>query len=365
MAKLRIALIGAGLVGQAEHAFYLWEGRERFELAALIDPSAAVRASLGERYGIRHLLADTSGLAGLDIDAAVIAAPDAFHVDLATQALDAGLHVLCEKPLALTLSGCDHIRAARNRSGRVVQVAYMKRHDPAYRKALEFLPDRIEDIKLISVEVNDPDHEPFVAHLPITWPGDLPDRLRSETRSRSAALLAESAARPLGEAESRALGGGFLSAMVHDVAVVHGMLDHLGTPLPTRADFGTVFDEGRGVQLGFALPGGGRVAMTHLNLPGVPDYTERLTVYTKKRIVELTFPSPYLRHLPTWLGVRQSGGGNALETIDFRASYEEAFREQLRAFHAAVTEGGPIIASVEEARADIELLVSAFRRAIP
>ena len=52
---------------------------------------------------------------------------------------------MCEKPLALTVAGCDQIAAARDRSGGVVQVAYMERYDPAYRRALDLLPERVED----------------------------------------------------------------------------------------------------------------------------------------------------------------------------------------------------------------------------
>ena len=104
--------------------------------------------------------------------------------------------------------------------------------------------------------------------------------------------------------------------------------------------------------------------MTHLNLPGVPDYTERITVYARDRIIELTFPSPYLRNQPTRLVVKRPAGGLALECVDFRASYEEAFREQLRAFHAAATGTGPVVTPLEEAYADIQLLTSAFRKAI-
>ena len=150
--RLRIGLVGAGLVGQAEHAFYLWEERERFDFVALAEPSASVRAAVGARYAIPNLHADMEGLFGLGLDAVVIAAPDAFHPDLASAALDAGLHVMCEKPLALTIAGCDQIINARDRSGRILQVAYMKRFDPAFRRALDLLPKRIEDIKLISVE---------------------------------------------------------------------------------------------------------------------------------------------------------------------------------------------------------------------
>ena len=362
MKRLRTGLIGAGLVGQAEHAFYLWEERERFDFVALADASAAVRASLGARYGLAELHSDIQGLLACNLDAVVIAAPDPFHPQLAAAALDSGLHVLCEKPLALTLAGCDQIKAARDRSGKVLQVAYMKRHDPAYRRALELLPARIEDVKLISVEVNDPDFEPFVAHLPMTWPTDLPAALREQSRAANAEQLREAAGTDLSEDGRRALSGGFLSALVHDVAVVHGILAHLGCALPEQVDHGAWFDEGRGVQLAFGLPGGGRVSMTHLALPGVPDYTERITIYCADRIIELTFPSPYLRHLPTRLTLRR-GDGHALETQEHRLSYEDAFREQLRAFHAAACGEAPVLTPVEQARQDVALLISAYRKA--
>jgi predicted dehydrogenase len=365
MQRLRVGLVGAGLVGQAEHAFYLWEERERFEFAALADASAAVRAEVGKRYGLETVSADFAGILASRLDAVVIAAPDPFHPELVIAALEAGLHVMCEKPLALTLAACDRIASARDRAGRVVQVAYMKRYDPAYRRALDLLPARIEDVKLITVEVNDPDQDPFVAHLPMTKPADIPAALASDFRSKNAAQLRESAGRELGEAEFRALSNGFLSAIIHDVAVVHGMLAHLGAELPATADASAIFDEGRGIQLAFGLPGGGRVSMTHLNLPDVPDYSERVTVYGADRIVELTFPSPYLRHLPTRLTLRRRGTAApfALDTTDYRVSYEEAFREELRAFHAAVTQGAAVQTPVEQARRDIELLVSAFRKA--
>jgi len=363
MRQLRAGLLGAGLVGQAEHAFYLWEERERFAFVALADASAAVRAAVGARYGVADLHADMQGLLTSRLDAVVIAAPDAFHPALVVAALEAGLHVMCEKPLALTVAACERIAAARDRAGRVVQVAYMKRYDPAFRRMLELLPPRIEDVKLISVEVNDPDQDPFVAHLPMVSPNDLPAALREQGRAETASQLREAAGRSLDEAGARALSGGFLSSLVHDVAVVHGIFAHFGAEFPRQAEHGALFDGGRGVQLAFALPGGGRVSMTHLNLPGVPDYTERLAVYCHDRILELTFPSPYLRHFPTRLALRRRSDGQALETTEYRASYEEAFREELRAFHAAATGQAPVETPVEQARGDVEILISAFRKA--
>ena len=363
MRRLRMGLCGAGLVGQAEHAFNLWDDRQRFEFAALADASAAVRAALGARYGIAELHPDIAGLRRSQLDAVVIAVPDALHPELAIAAFEAGLHVLCEKPLALTITACDRMIAARDRARRVGQVAYMKRHDPAFRAALGHLPP-IERIRLITVEVNDPDHEPFVAHLPMVWPGDLPQQVKDNLAAATGRQLEEAAGSQANAEARRALANGFLSALVHDVAVVHGFLLHLGCELPEAADSGAIFDEGRGVQLGFPLPGGGRVSMIHLNLPGVPDYRERITVYGDDRIVELVFPSPYLRNMPTELTVRRGRGGGALETMTIRSSYDEAFLEELRSFHAAVTTGAPVVGSFEEARRDVALLTSAFRRAV-
>ena len=105
--------------------------------------------------------------------------------------------------------------------------------------------------------------------------------------------------------------------------------------------------------------------MTHLNLPGVPDYTERVTVYCIDRIIELVFPSPYLRNFPTRLTLRKGGDNMALETQEFRVSYEEAFREQLRAFHAAACGEAPVKTPLEQARRDVEFLISAYRKAEP
>jgi predicted dehydrogenase len=366
MARLRVGLVGAGLVGQTEHAFYLWEERDRFDFVALADASAKVRAEVGARYGVETLSPNLAGILGAKLDAVVIAAPDPFHPELAVAALDAGLHVMCEKPLALTLSGCDQIATARDKSGKVVQVAYMKRYDPSYRRALDFLPGSIDDIKLISVEVNDPDQHPFVAHLPMSVADDMPAALRDEFRAKNIAQLREAAGGEPREIGARALSGGFLSSLVHDVAVVHGMLDHIGVEFPAEATYGAIFDEGRGVQLAVGLPGGGRIGMTHLALAGVPDYTERIAVYCTDRIIELIFPSPYLRHLPTRLRVlsRGSGAPHELETQEFRTSYEESFREELRAFHDAATSRSPVQTTVEDARRDVEFLISAYKKAI-
>jgi predicted dehydrogenase len=362
-ARIRVGLIGAGLVGQAAHAHFLWDERERFELVALADPSAAVRAAVGDRYGIPERHAGLDDLLGLGLDAVVVAVPDAFHADIACGSLEAGLHVLCEKPLALSLEECDRIAGARDASGRVLQVGTMKRFDPAYRRLLELLPDKAEDVRYFSVEVRDPDQGPFVAHLPMTPASDLAPELGDELRSRMAARIREAADGDPPAGGVRAFEA-YLSSLVHDVSMLQGVLEQLGEAWCERADDGAWWDEGRAVSLSATLPAGGRAHLVHHNLPGVNDYRERVTVHCRDRVLELTFPSPYLRHEPTRLVEYRSDGQIGLRTTVHHVSYEEAFREELRAFADACAGRAPVVTPVEAGRADVALLLDAYGHAV-
>jgi predicted dehydrogenase len=360
--RLRVGLVGAGLVGQAAHAHFLWDEQGRFELVALADASRAVRSAVGARYGIPELHASMDGLVGLGLDAVVVAVPDAYHADVACQALGAGLHVLCEKPLALSVAECERIAAARDAAGRVAQVGTMKRFDPAYLRLLELLPEAAEDVRYVSVEVRDPDQVPFVDHFPLVAGSDFDPALGAELRARTAAAVREAANGAPPPHGARAFEA-YLSAMVHDVSLLQGILEHYGTPWLERADDGAWWDEGRAISLSAPLPAGGRAHLVHHNLPGVNDYSERLTVHCTDRVLELVFPSPYLRHLPTRLVEHRSVGGTGLESTSHHVSYEEAFRNELRAFADACDGLAPVVTPVEAGRADVALLIDAFQRA--
>jgi predicted dehydrogenase len=360
--RLRVGLVGAGLVGQAAHAHFLWDEQDRFELAALADASHAVRSAVGRRYGIPELHASMDGLVGLGLDAVVVALPDAYHADVSVQALEVGLHVLCEKPLALSVAECDRIAAARDAAGRVVQVGTMKRFDPAFLRLLELLPEAASDVLYVSVEVRDPDQGPFVDHFPLTAGADFDPALGADLRARTAGAIQAASGGEPAPGGARAFEG-YLSAMVHDVSLLQGILEHFGLPWLEHADDGAWWDEGRAISLSAALPGGGRAHLVHHNLPGVNDYTERLTVHCRDRVLELTFPSPYLRHLPTRLVEHRSEGPTGLQSTTHHTSYEEAFRNELRAFSDACLGRGPVITPVEAGRADVALLIDAYHRA--
>jgi predicted dehydrogenase len=367
--RVRVALVGAGLVGQAGHAITLAEERERFDFAAVVDPSETVRTAVAARHGVPRTAARLDDLPAEDLDAVVVAVPDPAHRDVCVGALRAGLHVFCEKPIATTLQEADEMIAARG--DRVLQCGYMKLYDPAVERLVELLSQRPSDLVYLSVEVNDPDQAPFVGHLGLVAGHDVPADLIEQTRRRATDAVEQAIGRAAAPSEARAFEA-YLGALVHDVSLAHHLLAALGIAAPLPLAGAAYFDEGRGVSLTWTLPGGGHAHLAHLNLPGVADYRERVTVYCRDRILELTFPSPYLRHLPTRLVERRTApaasdasGSTAigLTTTDHRVSYEEAFRTELRAFHASITVAAPVRAGAEAAREDLRALLSALRLA--
>jgi predicted dehydrogenase len=357
-ARIRVALVGAGLVGQAGHAFTLADDQARFELVAVVDPSPSARSAVAQRFGAAHACATLTDAVRLGLDAVVVAVPDPAHLPVCLEALAAGLHVFCEKPLAQSVEDAEQLIAARG--DRVLQVGYMKLYDPAVERLVELLGG--SEPVYLSVEVNDPDQAPFVDHLGLFVARDVPASLVEQARATNAQAVAGALGRPPTAHETRAFEA-YLSALVHDVSLAHHILAAAGVepPLPVK-DAGW-FDDGRGVSLTWALPGGGEAHLTHLNLPGVNDYTERVAVFCRDVVLELTFPSPYLRHHPARLVEKRSvpGGPAGLVVTEHRVSYEEAFRSELRAFHASVTTGAAVRADAEGARDDLAALLAAFR----
>ena len=73
------------------------------------------------------------------MDLAVVAVPNAFHATVAVDLLDAGVHVLVEKPMARSVPECDEMLAAAERSGAVLAVGHDFRHYPVARFAHDLL----------------------------------------------------------------------------------------------------------------------------------------------------------------------------------------------------------------------------------
>lgn len=132
-----IGIIGAGFFGGA-HARAL-SGLDRAHVVAACRSDAAAIAEFTGKHGgtpytdWRALLDDTA------VDAVVIATPHDLHRDIAVAALDAGKHVLLEKPMAVSIADCDAIAASAHESSGRFMVGHLPRFFLPMRAAADFL----------------------------------------------------------------------------------------------------------------------------------------------------------------------------------------------------------------------------------
>ncbi len=132
MSTITIGVIGAGRAGLIHARAFLSHVTDA-SLVGIADPSEKARTAASDELGIptfedHHQLLELA-------DAAVIVAPTKFHRDIAVEAAHAGCHVLCEKPLAMTLQQCQEIIAAAAHNGVKLQVGFMRRFDSGFQRA--------------------------------------------------------------------------------------------------------------------------------------------------------------------------------------------------------------------------------------
>ncbi|MGY0193975.1 Gfo/Idh/MocA family oxidoreductase [Leptothrix sp. BB-4] len=131
--NLRIGLIGTGIMGM-DHARLFAEQLPGAELALVCDVSKDRAEQVARPFGVPHVTTDAIEAATSDrVDALVIASPDETHAPLTLAAIEAGKHVLCEKPLSQSSAECIRVMELESRLGqRRVQIGFMRRFDPAY-----------------------------------------------------------------------------------------------------------------------------------------------------------------------------------------------------------------------------------------
>jgi predicted dehydrogenase len=126
---LRLAFLGCGFI-TAVHSRMLRAFRDQV-VCSYASREAARSEAFCRRYGGAGSYADyVAALQDPAIDAVVIAVPPRFHLDLALRALDAGKHVVVEKPAFLRLQDYEQVCAARDRAARVVLVAENDHYKP-------------------------------------------------------------------------------------------------------------------------------------------------------------------------------------------------------------------------------------------
>jgi predicted dehydrogenase len=348
MGRVRVGIVGCGLIAQLMHLHYLRELRERFEIAAVCDVSPGTVAAVADRYGVSRRYTDWRAMLDeVELDAVMVLTSTS-HAEPAIAAFRRGLHVFVEKPMAVTTAEADAMIEASRAAGRTLTVGYMKRHDPTYALARETLRT-LGPLRHIGITTLESPTGPYLDHEPIDRVADLPPALLAEWSSARQALVSQALGRPADETMARIYHDLLLDSAIHELNLLRGLV---GDPdSVVSAEF---WEGGRSMHVVLGYGSDLRVTFSWVWLPELPEYVQELAFRAPAARLTVRFPSPFLRNAPTPAVLEHYEAG-AVHRERIVASYDEAFRRELLHFHGSVVDGTPPLVSPEAARGDLVL----------
>ena len=156
--RLRVGVLGCGPIAQFAHFESCVKARNA-ELYAICDVAEDLVARMAATYEPTCRYHDYDAmLADPELEAVIVATSDTFHVAAARRALAAGKHVLCEKPLGVSVEEVRHLANTVAGGGLVLQVGHMQRFDPGSEAARDFVRDGIGQVLALKAWYCDSTH---------------------------------------------------------------------------------------------------------------------------------------------------------------------------------------------------------------
>lgn len=139
--KVRVAIIGSGSIATFRHAPE-YAANPNVEIVAFVDRVPARAEKLAAKYGAKALSHHSEALA-LDVDAVSVCTPNAFHAPISIDALNAGKHTLCEKPMATSNEEALAMIAAAKKAGKKLMIGHNQRLADLHVKAKQLIDDGV------------------------------------------------------------------------------------------------------------------------------------------------------------------------------------------------------------------------------
>lgn len=132
---IKVGLIGCGRIAEVRHAPEYFDN-PHCEITAYYNPTRDKAARLAEAFGGK-VYESVDALLSSDVDAVSVCVPNAYHDIISVKAMNAGKHVLCEKPMATTKEGCTAMLEAQRTSGKILMIGLNQRFAKAHVRARE------------------------------------------------------------------------------------------------------------------------------------------------------------------------------------------------------------------------------------
>ncbi|TFD99889.1 MULTISPECIES: Gfo/Idh/MocA family protein [Jeotgalibacillus] len=138
MAKLKVGVVGAGSIAKHRHLVE-YANNENVELVAICDINEKRAKEMAKKFGAKKTFTDYNELLKEDLDAVSVCTPNYLHAPVSIAALEAGKHVLCEKPMATSAKEADDMIAAAEKAGKLLMIGHNQRFVASHQKAQELV----------------------------------------------------------------------------------------------------------------------------------------------------------------------------------------------------------------------------------
>src|SRR4051812_30121192 len=140
---IRVGIAGLGRSGWAIHAHLLAPLTDKFQIVAVTDEDSTRCSEAIERFHCQAYPTYDELIADPAVELVVVALPSFLHASASIAALESKRHVVCEKPMAVTMEEADRMVAAAAASDRVFTVFQVRRYNPDFLKVREIIDSGI------------------------------------------------------------------------------------------------------------------------------------------------------------------------------------------------------------------------------
>ncbi|MFW5835919.1 MAG: Gfo/Idh/MocA family protein [bacterium] len=344
MSQFRVGIVGCGEATQILHLPSLYQLNEQFAVTALCDVSKSIMREVGRRWGIATQIVDYRELVVReDVDIILVANPNPYHFPVTVAAIDAGKHVLVEKPMCFSTEEADTIGARAREGGVVVQVGYMRRYAPSFVEACRRVKQN-GPIRMARVHAVIGANSQFVAPTSRVIRGnDVPE----EARIEAAQMDADATLAAIGKVSTEISNAYhlLLGLSSHDLSA---MREIIGTP--SRVLSATMRRGGRCLTATFDY--GDFVCSFDTGIDQIARFDASIEVFGDEEEVRVEYNTPYVRNLPTLVTSIRAKGTHGVE-ISTQHDWGDSFVEEWRALHENITEGKEPKTSAADFRQDL------------
>lgn len=346
---LNIGVIGCGSIVQTMHLPYIWQ-LPYFRLNAICDISQSVVDNVGNQYNVKHRYTNYQELIKQpDLDAIFVATHE--HAEPAIAALNAGKHVLVEKPIAFNLSLADQMIQAAKENKRKLMVAYNRRFDPSFEWSLTQFRNMVNP-KLIRVhdfggsfaQID----EMYETYSRSDVPREMIDAAKSKSKSEAIAAIGQN---------NEHLANIYLSLVLlcsHDANILH---EAFGPP--KRILHVDIFDNWFVLAL-LEYANGARCVWETGLLMGLRDWDQQISAYSDQKNIDVKFKRPWIKNMPTEVIIKEMED-DVLVNKKVTPTLDEAFKREWQHFYECIVNDQEPITSGEKARNDIEFLINLIK----